>query len=254
MTLKYGVTVVSGITVPAAPPKTYPAGTRPQFDSKALDELAQKTGGHSYSGDYVADFVRDTIDGSRVAYVLAYYPAPRLWNGEFHDIKVNVDRPGVKLLYRSGYLAIGDAPNAREQQVVSDDVIRSPVDSTMLQIGVLLTPDGAAGDRNLNAHIQVDSTGLTLSSEADSSTGAVDLTVREWDNRDNLLKNDAERIPITLTQEQFGAWRKSGLTYDMKVSVLPRASRIRFIVRDEGSGATGSLTVPVSSVLQSSDE
>jgi VWFA-related protein len=218
-------------------------------DSKQMKEVAQWTGGRLYMGDGrlddTANYIRSAIDDSHEWYSLEYSPEHSSSSGEFRDIKINVDRGGVKLQYRRAYIDSGDPPNPREQQVLANDAIQSPMDSSVLGIEASLTPANA----NLNAHLDIDPAGLMLSASGDRSIGALDFATLQIDNRGNVIKTDSEYVPIDVATRDLETWCKAGLARDIGIAVLPKAAQIRFIVRDEASGATGSLTVPVSSVV-----
>jgi VWFA-related protein len=77
-----------------------------------LKTLAGATGGRAFSGisnplKAVEHIVRE--NGSY--YLLGYYPDPLVDDGQFHDIKVLVKRPGLRVRARFGYMAPGAPSN-----------------------------------------------------------------------------------------------------------------------------------------------
>ncbi len=70
----------------------------------AMDDYASRTGGaavHGLNGLDVA--MRDAIEDVRFTYSLAFYPPQEGARTDFHQIKVEVRRPGITLNYKQGY-------------------------------------------------------------------------------------------------------------------------------------------------------
>ena len=74
-----------------------------------MDDFATRTGGvavHGLNGLDVS--IRDAIEDIRFTYSLAFYPPQDRARTDFHQLKVQVKRPGIKLEYKQGYSL--DAP------------------------------------------------------------------------------------------------------------------------------------------------
>ncbi len=70
-----------------------------------LRNLAEASGGRAfYNTNGLAGSIRRVIDDSSTTYLLGYYPDHNKWNGEFREIKVKVNRPGVEIRSRSWLL------------------------------------------------------------------------------------------------------------------------------------------------------
>ena len=73
------------------------------FPEESLDYLSQTTGGKYLGGvDYPSRIAADIQDATSNYYVLGY-PIPAAWDGKFHDVKVEVRRPGHKAYVQRGY-------------------------------------------------------------------------------------------------------------------------------------------------------
>lgn len=73
------------------------------FPEASLEELARTTGG-KYLGDvdYSTRIASDIQDATANYYVLGFY-VTEAWDGKFHDVKVEVRRPGNKVYAQKGY-------------------------------------------------------------------------------------------------------------------------------------------------------
>jgi VWFA-related protein len=73
------------------------------FPEESLDYLSQTTGGKYLGGvDYPSRIAADIQDATSNYYVLGY-TIPAVWDGKFHDVKVEVRRPGHKAYVQRGY-------------------------------------------------------------------------------------------------------------------------------------------------------
>ena len=76
---------------------------REQKGDDSLRRLADLTGGHHFPNvDYSETISQDIQNATGNYYVLGYYVG-ETWDGEFHEIKVKVERKGVKVQAQKGY-------------------------------------------------------------------------------------------------------------------------------------------------------
>jgi VWFA-related protein len=79
-----------------------------------LASIATNTGGRFFiNQNDLAHAVDEIVSENGTFYLLGYYPDPFVLDGKFHDLKVTVTRPGVRLRARTGYTApLAGAPAA----------------------------------------------------------------------------------------------------------------------------------------------
>jgi VWFA-related protein len=81
--------------------------SRQAFDHLDLDQVAEATGGKAYyNTNGLKDVIAEVISNGSNYYTLAYTTTNTKWGGQFRNIKVSVDRPGVSLQHRQGYYAV----------------------------------------------------------------------------------------------------------------------------------------------------
>ena len=74
----------------------------------AMQQIAEKTGGKAYFGRNDLDAaIASGIDASRTTYSLRFQLTDAERDNLYHSLKIQVDRPGLTLLYRQGYDAGG---------------------------------------------------------------------------------------------------------------------------------------------------
>lgn len=77
-----------------------------QRDLQALEELVVGSGGRIVPMDHIdqaTEVLADILRELREQYVLGYYPTDDRDDGQWHTIRVRVDRPGVQVRSRGGY-------------------------------------------------------------------------------------------------------------------------------------------------------
>ena len=109
---------------------------------ETMDALANDTGGHAfYNTNDISGSLRRAMDDSRVTYEIGYYPADVKWDGSFHNITVQVQKPEVQLRARKGYFAMPEpAPSADMLRDLIATAATSPLDSTGLDLAVRIKP------------------------------------------------------------------------------------------------------------------
>ena len=119
-----------GLTVGQADPQTV----------NSMTVLADRTGGRvCRNTNDLSAAIRTATDDSSSSYLLTYYPNHNKWNGDFREIKVKVNRPGVEVRARRGYFATPDvavSPKSKEEIMV-DAAKRRPIESAALGMDVL---------------------------------------------------------------------------------------------------------------------
>ena len=72
----------------------------------AMDDIARETGGQAFIGNDLKKIMERGIEQGSTYYTLAYSPAIKKWNAEYHKIEVKTAESGLKLEYRRGYYAV----------------------------------------------------------------------------------------------------------------------------------------------------
>ena len=83
--------------------------TQVQDEHTAMRQIAYQTGGQAYiNTNGLKEAVTSAVENGESYYTLAYTPAAKKLDGQFHKIEVKLDAPGSQLSFRRGYYA--DAP------------------------------------------------------------------------------------------------------------------------------------------------
>jgi len=225
-----------------SPPQVSPA--RENFDT--MNMLADRTGGRAfYNTNDIKSAVRHAIDDSRVTYVLSYYPNDIIWDGHFHEIKVQVKRPSTEIRYRRGYFAFLENPdNANIGKRQMADAVESPLESTELGVAITAEAVDVPGARQLKTHLKFDTGQLRFALKGDRWCDKVDMVWVQLGSDGKTLDSFSQTLDLNLLQKTYDNAQKEGLKVSGTLHVRDNVAEVRFVARDQGTGAIGSLNIP----------
>lgn len=225
-----------------------------QYQSQTvLSLLAEQTGG---------TFTKNTNDLSLGTermlanesgyYLIGYRPAdktidPTTGKRRFHEIKVKVSRPGVRVRSRASFygvdlkVAAAHTPRTRDQQLSA--ALTSPFAAS--GIGLDITPifgnEPTAGSY-LRVLLHVDTGDLTFSAQPDGSRQAVmDLVAVTFGNEGKVVDQFSDTQTITVKEDAYQSMVKNGLVFILNVPTRKGGPmQLRVAVRDSTSERIGS--------------
>ena len=233
-------------------PQSGTVGSTPPIgvvEHQTMDELAGTTGGRAfYNGNDLSHAIQRAVDDSRVTYTLGFYPEDEKLDGKFHEIKIHlVERRGLKLRYRKGYVARGDDPqdvHTRDKEMV--DAVWSPIDATALSLLARVDPGSKAG--SVDVTVKVDHTDISLQRQQDRWVGRLDILYVQKDDRGDEYGNVSDKIDLRLKEANYQTLMTEDFLYQRSVERNSKADFLRIVVRDAASGSIGSITVPLAEI------
>jgi VWFA-related protein len=212
-----------------APPKTF---NGPDFNYETLDTLAFETGGQAFH--HINDLsaaMQEAAGDARVSYSLAFSPPAGNLDGSYHKLEVTVNRPGLKVRYRPGYVAAPDAAVAPSLA----EVIANPVALTGIGFSVHLEPV----EGGYKASVTIDARNITLQPKNGQWTGSLQFLV---------VVGKVEQlttIPLNFSEARFHQIQDQGLVLGARVKTPPGTTGFSLGFRDIPSGMVGTLHVPL---------
>jgi len=207
--------------------------------------LADLTGGRPFYNDNdISAAIRSAIDDSKLTYVLGFYPAADRWDSKFHLIKVRVNQPGVKLLYRSGYLAAPEEqnPSPADSQSALGKAVLSPLDCTAIGLRAQLQKA-----HPFDIDLRVDVNDLLLSHNNDRWDGDLEIVIAQRTAAGSMVGRSGHKhsVKLNLKEDYYAQLKAEGLQLFFPVDPDRKAVELRVVVRDSNSGALGSVSVPL---------
>ena len=236
-----------------APDTTSPFPDRANFDT--MNTFADRTGGRAfYNSNDIQGAVRKAIDDSRVTYVLGYYPTNTNWDSKFREIKIRTDRPGVHLRYRLGYYALPDAvPTDSQKAQLLKDAEWSPLEATDLGIELMADPVDAPDGRAVHAQLRIASNQLHFELSDNHWKDNLDVVWIEIGKTGRAIGALKKTLTLDVPQESYDLLVSKGVSFEQTLRPSANAVELRLVVCDGGSGAIGSVNIPLTRISKTWD-
>jgi len=207
-----------------------------------LATLSADTGGKAFfdSNDFTGVFTQVQKDSS-IYYVLGFTSSNPAKDGGFRHLKVTVNRPGLKLDFRSGYYAGRDFEHLdhadREQQLEDELAAQLP------RVDVPLYA-GAAYFRKDESHyylavsLVVPGSQIPFVTEKDKDNATIDIIGQALEG--GKFPVGRLRDTVKLAVESTRQVRRKNVQYNTGFLLAPGDYHLKFVVRENQSGRMGS--------------
>ena len=212
-----------------------------------LRVLAEDTGGRTFeSSNDIQKGIRSAIDDAEVSYTLGYYPDSKMLDSRFHDLKVQVNRKGVEVHYRKGYVAI-PAPKVTEAQRTQaiKEALLSPLESSGIGLMAAVEKVDQPKPGSIRATLVISGRDLALQQNSGQWTGELEFifTPRSADGKDRGTVHQA--VGLKLNQAQYDTAMQQGISLTKTLEPTGDVAELRAVVCDRVAGRVGSLIMPV---------
>jgi VWFA-related protein len=222
-----------------------------QMDTQAtFQTFASMTGGRAYynSNDLVKGF-RDAVNDSSEYYMLGYYLDHSNTKSGWRKLSVKVNRDHIEVRARDGFFvtnATVDPETTRNSDISS--ALQSPLDYTSLSLLAHWTktePAQEPGKRRAIYQIHV-SPDARVINEADNNHVVLDFVAQAIASDGKAASQPVgQKVDVHLTSDKLKAIRDQGVLYNGALELPPGEYTVRFVVRDDLSGRTGSVSGPL---------
>jgi VWFA-related protein len=186
--------------------------------------------------------LREAADDNAAYYLLGFYVDPARNNPGWHKINVKLDQKGA-LRYRSGFLIDRSNPEAARSVDLSL-AANSPIDYTGLALEGRFTQfKENGGKKSVNFELGILPGSVTIEEESARINFDVVVVVRASGGTEVTHLN--QRIERKLLPENIAEIKARGISYRNKIDIAPGTYGVWFVVRDNLTGRTGSVVVPL---------
>src|SRR5467141_772187 len=215
---------------------------------ETLATLSSDTGGKAFfdSNDFSGVFSQVQKDSSAY-YVLGFTSANGLKDGKFRSLKVQLNRPDLKLDYRSGYYAGRDFEHLnradREQQI--QDELASELSQTDVAVYA-----GASYFRQDDSHyylsvsLVIPGSQIPFVQAKDKDSATIDV-IGEARTADRKFAIGHQRDTVKLALDSAQQVRHKNVQYNTGFLLAPGSYHLKFVVRENQSGRMGSFETDV---------
>ncbi|HTM48719.1 MAG TPA: VWA domain-containing protein [Bryobacteraceae bacterium] len=213
-----------------------------QNSHDTMEALAQRTGGKAYyNSNDLKGAIRGAIEDSRVTYVLGFYPAHGVWDGKFHELKVQVDRKGTNVRHRLGYFAFADQPlTEKEKKAAFKEALWSPLESTTLGLTLRVGPNLPKAGK-MRVVLLVDVRNVQLQKKEDRWTGKLEVLFVQQGSPEKPPVITGDAMEVNLKQETYAAAMQRGLLMMRDLDLADAGYQLKVAVRDANTGNTGTV-------------
>jgi VWFA-related protein len=225
----------------AGPEITNSRQTGPLHDM--MIAIAEPTGGRAYfERNDLDSALGETIKDLTSSYTLTFRPSHDEWDGTYRQLKVQVNRKGLKVRHRPGYTAAAEGTvDQRDGETALADAIDNPLDST--GVGLTVSADAPRGE-SVTLRIRVDASTVTLSQDGERWKSTVVLAVvAEPAEGEAMARPEVQRAHLDMSREQYEGVMREGATITRTVPRAALARGVRIFVQDAASRRVGSVNV-----------
>ena len=210
------------------------------------DMLANETGGlFIHNVNDIAVGVQRVLDEDQGFYLLGYVPEGSTFaakNPKYHDLTVRVNRPGLRVRSRKGFLGRADPSDA-----LSADRMLAAVTSPFAGGDIHLRLSSFFGrSRDAGSVVQsmmhVDPHDLTFTEGADGTRVAqLEVLAMTFGENGTVADQLRRRYTVRFTPDRFAIALQHGFVYNLRLPVKrPGPYQLRIALRDAGADRIGS--------------
>jgi VWFA-related protein len=227
------------------------SGSMRQMDTQAtFGTFATMTGGRAYynSNDLVRGF-RDAVDDSSQYYMIGYYLDQSKTKAGWRKVTVKLNHEHGDVRARSGFFVTNTTMNAetsRNNDMTS--ALQSSLDFTSLVLHVhwdKMAPGKDPGIKHVTYSMLVGPTSNVIN-ESDNNHMVLDFAAIAITPDGKIAATPAgQKVDIHLTAERATLIKEKGVVYNGGLDLPPGEYQVRFAVRDDLNGRTGSVSGPL---------
>jgi VWFA-related protein len=221
-------------------------------------DIASQTGGRAFlNQNTFLPAINHIVEAGSNYYLTAYRPSNNHWDGHFRKIQVKTSRPGVRLLYRTGYYAIEDPstlPQAQDRDRALQIAMQpgTPSSTTLIfKTRVVPPPDGA---KPVQLDFLVDVADLAVVEEHSTPRKTnvdVMFVASAFDLQGHIAQSRSWSVKSGFSDSDLHAMLQRGLQIHQDFALGPGNYQLRLGVLDRNSGKVGTLDVPINIVSTS---
>ena len=226
-------------------PQPLPPGVGFSHVPRVMQKVAEMTGGRAFvNSNDIRGAIEQAFADSDVTYTLGFYPRlSERESSEYHNLKVTVKRRGVSVRHPEYYATKPAAPSLEE---LMSAALTNDLGYTQLRLAAKVERDGAG----LRVPIAIASTGVLQDNGSGRFNTRVDYLVAQRAANSDVLGLVSKSVMLSQDAAQHERYMREGLHLTEALTPKAGLASIRIVVRDQSSGAIGTLTIPVSAVSE----
>lgn len=213
-----------------------------------LETFAAMTGGaNCFNTNDLVNCFRKASQDTENYYMLAYYRDQKNNKAGWRPLGVRVTRPGVQVRARTGYWYTNESPSANTaRQMDIALALTSPLAYTSLPFTVKWQRSGEPPQKGKQVYkfiVSVPGNDVTVDEKNHSLN--MEFVAAANGPTGNRIDQVGQHVAMQLKPDAVTQLRADGLSYDNKLLLPTGKYTVRFVVRDNLTGRTGSVVTSV---------
>ena len=233
------------------------------------EEVAAQSGGVAeYNNNDLTGAMAQIIDQSSHYYTLSYVPPRSKNDGHYHTITIQVNQPGLHLVYRKGY----NAEDPRQpKQFTGPDLIKAalqgktpaatqllfdaklvPADPLRLPAPINPTPPAKGKGKSIAQRTPYDLLLAVPQNQIAFGAGpngthtvSLEFAFDAYGMNGKFLGSHSQNVTLNLTSERYQRFIQAPVIFHEQIAFLPGSLFLRVGVLDSTSNKVGSLEIPL---------
>jgi hypothetical protein len=221
-----------------------------RFKIENSRHISELTGGETAAFKYGRDTFARLDETTRSQYLLGYSPTDSEWDGTYRNVRVTVNRPGVRVLYRHGYYGREQwtPPDRRTfltfSRIAAAAKYPQPIEDISLTIEDASVGE-ADGRQFVTATGRIAASDLAFSTSGALHVASLDAVFACVDGKDRTVGDVTRTLEFKLTEENYQRYMRDGVPFAIRVPVTGQPVRLKAVVYDYDADAVGSRTARV---------
>jgi VWFA-related protein len=219
-----------------------------RLSQDSLRVLAEQTGGLAFvnSNDLAGVFDHVVRDNSAY-YMLGYYPTNEKRDNRFRRIEVRLNKPGLQVRARKGYVSPGKSETARrpakaEGSIELADALNRPIQTSGLTLHANAASfKGTASNASVGVAITVDGAGFTFAEKNGWIEDTLEVTVRAIDAKGTIRGGEHFDANIRIRPESRSILVGTGFRVISTFDMPPGKYDLHIGARETGGGVLGTI-------------
>jgi len=211
----------------------------------AADQIANESGGRALVGhNSLSDDLQQIVTEDRQAYQMDYYPGDKDWDGKYHkiELKLKPEHRGLALLCRKGYYANDNhvGPSYESFRAAA----RGPVEAPGIGL-TLNVPSNPIEWGPEEVVLKLDVHEIQFEQKGDLADANLAVAFVQVGKDGRILEGFTDDVALALQPDTYADAEQQGWFYTRELVVSGMAAKLRVVVRDRATGATGTVSVPI---------
>ncbi|HYK87770.1 MAG TPA: VWA domain-containing protein [Acidobacteriota bacterium] len=216
---------------------------------ETLTTLAHDTGGTAFQDTNQLDLVfTKVVTDTQSYYVLGYYTSNAKEDGKFRRIRVEVNRPELKIQYRPGYFASKQflklTQTERDRQL--EEALA--VDRPFSDLPFILDADYFKEDANscvVPVSLQLAGEGVQFEEKGNRREAQFEFLAQVTDPKGKVAGVARDIVQVRLPVQKAEKIKAGQILYTTGFQLRPGPYTLKFLIRDNRSGKLGSFEQPL---------